>query len=193
MIELTRQYGRYGYCRIAALLRDAGRQVNDKLVERLWRRERLKVPMKPLKRGRLWLNDRACIRLRPGYRNQVWLNALVHHRTDDGKAFRTLNILDEHSRECLEIRVKRKLNSTEITDALTDLFILRGVPTSGLTAAQSSSPRPSEIGSRRLEQRPHTSSQNLHGRTDTAKASTGECGMNCGTVRSYSRSGRPRS
>jgi putative transposase len=46
MIELTRQYGRYGYRRIAALLRDAGWQVNDKRVERLWRREGLKVPMK---------------------------------------------------------------------------------------------------------------------------------------------------
>jgi transposase InsO family protein len=47
----------------------------------------------------------------------------VHHRTDDGRAFRTLNILDEHSRECLAIRVKRKLNSTEVIDALTDLFM----------------------------------------------------------------------
>ena len=56
------------------------------------------------------------------------LNGSIHHRTDDGRAFRTLNILDEHSRECLAIRVKRKLNSTEVIDALTDLFILRGVP-----------------------------------------------------------------
>jgi len=52
----------------------------------------------------------------------------VHCRTDDGKAFRTLNILDEFSRECLAIRVKRKLNSTDVIDALTDLFILRGPP-----------------------------------------------------------------
>jgi len=51
-----------------------------------------------------------------------------HHQTEDGRAFRTLKILDEHSRECLAIRVKRKLNSTEVIDALTDLFILRGVP-----------------------------------------------------------------
>ena len=128
MIELTRQYGRYGYSRIAALLRDAGWQVNDKRVERLWRREGLKVPMKQLKKGRLWLNDGSCVRLRPEYRNHVWSYDFVHHRTDDGRAFRTLNILDEHSRECLAIRVKRKLNSTEVIDALTDLFILRGVP-----------------------------------------------------------------
>ena len=57
MIELTRQHGRYGYRRIAALLRDAGWQVNDKRVERLWRGERLKVPMIQPKKGRLWLND----------------------------------------------------------------------------------------------------------------------------------------
>ena len=128
MIELTRQFGRYGYRRVAALLRDAGWQVNDKRVERLWRREGLKVPMKQSKKGRLWLNDGSCVRLRPEYRNHVWSYDFVHHRTDDGRAFRTLNILDEHSRECLAIRVKRKLNSTEVIDALTDLFILRGVP-----------------------------------------------------------------
>ena len=42
------------------------------------------------------------------------------------RSFRTLNILDEHSRECLAIRVKRKLNSIDVIDVLTDLFILRG-------------------------------------------------------------------
>ena len=53
----------------------------------------------------------------------------MHCRTDDGRAFRTLNILDEFSRERLTIRVKRKLNSTDVIDALTDLLILRGPPT----------------------------------------------------------------
>ena len=128
MVELVRRYGRYGYRRIAALLRDAGWQVNDKRIERLWRREGLKVPMKQPKKGRLWLNDGSCVRLRPEYRDHVWSYDFVHHRTDDGKVFRTLNILDEHSRECLAIRVKRKLNSTDVIDTLTDLFILRGVP-----------------------------------------------------------------
>jgi len=128
MIELARHYGRYGYRRIAALLRDAGWQVNDKRVERLWRREGLKVPMKQPRKGRLWLNDGSCVRLRPEHRNHVWSYDFVHCRTDDGKVFRTLNILDEHSRECLAIKVKRKLNSTDVIDALSDLFILRGVP-----------------------------------------------------------------
>jgi transposase InsO family protein len=52
----------------------------------------------------------------------------VHCRTDEGRPFRTLNIIDEYSRECLTIKVERKLNSTNVIDALTDLFILRGPP-----------------------------------------------------------------
>ena len=84
--------------------------------------------MKQAKRGRLWLNDGSCIRLKPERKDHVWSYDFVHHRTDDGRAFRTLNILDEFSRECLAIRVKRKLNSTDVVDTLTDLFILRGVP-----------------------------------------------------------------
>jgi len=128
MIELARQYGRYGYRRIAALLRQAGWQVNDKRIERLWKREGLKVPAKQPRKGRLWFNDGACLRLRPEYSNHVWSYDFVHDRTHDGRAYRTLNIIDEFTRECLMIRVKRKLNSFDVIDALTDLFILRGPP-----------------------------------------------------------------
>ena len=128
MIELARQFGRYGYRRVAVLLREAGWSVSDGRIERLWKREGLKVPAKQPKKGRLWLNDGSCVRLRPEHRNHVWSYDFVHCRTDEGKAFRTLNIIDEFSRECLAIRVKRKLNSTDVIDALTDLFILRGAP-----------------------------------------------------------------
>ena len=110
------------------MLREAGWHLNDKRVERLWRREGLKVPMKQPKRGRLWLNDGSCIRLRPERIDHVWSYDFVHHRTEDGRAYRMLNIIDEFSRECLAIRVKRKLNSTDVIDALTDLFIVQGVP-----------------------------------------------------------------
>ncbi len=128
MIELARQYGRYGYRRIAVLLREAGWSVSDGRIERLWRREGLKVPMKQPKRGRLWLNDGSCIRLRPEHRNHVWSYDFVHCRTDDGRAFRMLNILDEFTRECLAIRIRRKLNSLDVIDVLTGLFLLRGIP-----------------------------------------------------------------
>ena len=55
MIELATTYGRYGYRRITGLLRGEGWLVNHKRVERLWRREGLKVPQRQPKRGRLWL------------------------------------------------------------------------------------------------------------------------------------------
>ena len=84
--------------------------------------------MKQPKKGRLWLNDSSCVRLRPEYRNHVWSYDFMHCRTDDGRAFRTLNIIDAHSRECLAIRVDRKLNSGSVIDGLSDLFILRGIP-----------------------------------------------------------------
>src|SRR3546814_19622386 len=57
IVALARQYGRYGYRRVTALLRDAGWTVNRQRVERIWRREGLKVPHKQPQRGRLWLND----------------------------------------------------------------------------------------------------------------------------------------
>ena len=128
IIELARQYGRYGYRKIAALLRRAGWLVNDKRVERIWRREGLKVPHKQPKRGRLWLNDGSCIRLRAEHRNHVWSYDFVEERTHDGRKIRMLNIIDEFTHECLAIRVSRKLKSIDVIDALSDLFILRGVP-----------------------------------------------------------------
>jgi putative transposase len=68
------------------------------------------------------------VRLKPERANHVWSYDFVQDRTADGRAYRTLNIIDEYTREALMIRVDRKLNSTDVLDALTDLFILRGPP-----------------------------------------------------------------
>jgi len=127
-IALARQYGRYGYRKIAGLLEQAGWLVNDKRVERIWRREGLKVPHKQPKRGRLWLADGSCIRLRPEHRNHVWSYDFVEDRTHDGRKYRMLNVIDEFTHECLAIRVARKLKAIDVIDVLSDLFILRGIP-----------------------------------------------------------------
>ena len=128
IIDLATKYGRYGYRRITALLKNDGWRVNHKRVERIWRREGLKVPLKQPKRCRLWLNDGSCIRKRPEYRNHVWAYDFVMDRTYNGKRFRMLTVIDEYTRECLAIKVERKLNSTNVLDTLLDLFILHGVP-----------------------------------------------------------------
>ena len=129
IVELARQYGRYGYRKIAELLRTtAGWVVNDKRVERIWRREGLKVPAKQPKRGRLWLADGSCIRLRSEHRNHVWSYDFVEDRTHNGRKYRMLNVIDEFTHECLAIRVARRLKAIDVIDVLSDLFILRGVP-----------------------------------------------------------------
>jgi putative transposase len=127
IIALATQYGRYGYRRITAMLRQEGWQVNHKRVERIWRREGLKVPQKQPKRGRLWLNDGSCIRLRPEYKDHVWSYDFVMARTSEGRAFRMLNIIDEYTRECLAILVKRRITSQDVIDVLFHLFIFRGI------------------------------------------------------------------
>ena len=126
--ELASQYGRYGYRRISAMLQQQSWQVNHKKVERIWRREGLKVPRKQPKRRRLWLNDGSCIRLRPQHKDHVWSYDFVMARTSDGRSFRMLNIIDEYTRECLAIDVKRKITSQDVVDRLFDLFIFRGIP-----------------------------------------------------------------
>jgi len=128
IVDLASQYGRYGYRRVTALLHNDGWRVNHKCVERIWRQEGLKVPRKQPKRRRLWFNDGSCIRLRPEYRNHVWSYDFVADRTSNGKAFRMLTVMDEYTRECLAIRVDRKLNSYEVIEQLAELFVQRGTP-----------------------------------------------------------------
>jgi putative transposase len=127
-VELARQYGRYGYRKIAALLRRAGWLVNDKRVERIWRREGLNVPARQPRRGRLWLANGSCIRLRAEHPNHVWSYDFVEDRTHDGRKFRMLNVIDAFTHECLAIRVARQLKATDVSDVLSDLFIRRGIP-----------------------------------------------------------------
>jgi len=126
---LATRYGRYGYRRITALLNNEhGWRVNHKRVERIWRKEGLKVPKKQPKRGRLWLNDGSCIRLRPEYRDHVWSYDFMIDRTADGRVFKILNIIDEYTRECLAILIARKIRNQDVIDLLFNLFIFRGIP-----------------------------------------------------------------
>jgi len=128
IIALATRYGRYGYRRITAMLKINGWKVNHKRVERIWRKEGLKVPQKQPKRSRLWLNDGSCIRLRPEYKDHVWSYDFVIERTANGRAFKILNIIDEFTRTNLSSRVNRRIRSQDVIDELFELFVLRGIP-----------------------------------------------------------------
>ena len=128
IVRLASRFGRYGYRRITALLRAEGWRVNHKRVERIWRREGLKVPRRQPKRGRLWLTDGSCVRLRPAHRHHVWAYDVVATRTHEGRPLRLLTVLDEYTRECLAIKVGRHIRADDVLQCLTDLFVAHGVP-----------------------------------------------------------------
>jgi len=128
MLALASEYGRYGYRRITAKLQEAGGRVGKDRVQRIWRREGLKVPQKQRPRGRLWLNDGSCIRLRPERANHVWSYDFVNGITHDGRRIRLLTLIDEYTRECLAIRVARRLGRYEVMETLADVMLFRGIP-----------------------------------------------------------------
>ena len=94
IIALAKEYGRYGYRMICAMMRMEDWSVNHKFVYRVWREEGLKVPSKQPKRARLFLSDGSVVRLRAERRNHVWSYDFVTDQTSDGRKFRTLNIID---------------------------------------------------------------------------------------------------
>jgi putative transposase len=128
IVALASEYGRYGYRRITALLRDRGWHVGKDRVQRIWRREGLKVPQKQRPRGRLWLNEGSCLRLRPERANHVWSYDFVSAMTHDGRTLRMLTLIDEYTREYLAIRVARRLGRYEVIEALADVMLYRGIP-----------------------------------------------------------------
>ena len=128
ILALAAQYGRYGYRRITEILQRAGWPVGVDRVLRIWRREGLKVPIKQRPRRRLWLNDGSCIRLRPERRNHVCSYDFVEAQTQDGRKVRRMTLIDEFTRECLAIRVARRINSLGVLETMADAMLVRGIP-----------------------------------------------------------------
>ena len=97
-------------------------------MERIWREEGFKVPAKQPKRGRLWFNDGSCVRLRPLFRHHVWSYDFVAERTHDGRSFRILTLIDEYSRECLALKVRRNFKAQDVVEVLAEQFLKKGLP-----------------------------------------------------------------
>ena len=128
IIALAKEYGRYGYRTITGLLAREGWDGGKDHVYTSWLQEGLKVPPKQPKRARLWRADGSCVRLRPTHRHHVWSDDCMADRTQDGRPFRILNILDEDTRECLASVAARRMDSQEVILLLADLFLQHGVP-----------------------------------------------------------------
>ena len=128
MIRLAKQYGRYGYRKIAELLRIEGWHVNHKKVERLWREEGLKLPERHKKRRRLYHKDSSVIRLRPMHPNHVWAIDFVHDKLSNGRSYKMLTVLDEFTRQALCVEVQDKMNSDDVLRVIHRLLMKYGKP-----------------------------------------------------------------
>lgn len=102
--------------------------MNHKRVQRIWREQGLKVPKKQPKRGRLWLNDGSIVRLSPVFEKHVWSYDFMEHKTHNGVKFRILNVMDEYTRECLAVKVARRMTHKDVLEVLNRLFLTRGIP-----------------------------------------------------------------
>lgn len=128
MHEQVRQYPRYGYRRVWALLRAEGFRVNRKRVHRLWRQEGFKVPAKQHKRRRLGRSDNGIARYRPEHRNHVWAWDFVHDSDEHGRPLKWFSLIDEYTRECLALEVERSMTAADVVDVLAGVLLSRGIP-----------------------------------------------------------------
>ena len=131
ILALVPEYGRYGYRRIAEMLRQDPFEplhINTKRVRRIWRKLGLKVPRRQQKRKRIWRNDGSCFRLRPEHKNHVWSYDFITEKQANGRPLWILSIIDEYTRECLCSIVRRSFKKDDICEILMELFCSRGVP-----------------------------------------------------------------
>ena len=128
LIRLAKQYGRYGYRKIAELLHIEGWKVNHKKVEPIWCEEGLQLPQRHRKRRRLYHKDSSIIRLRPTHPNHVWAIDFVHDKLDNGRSYKMLTILDEYTRQALAVTVLTRMRADDVLEALYPLLLRHGTP-----------------------------------------------------------------
>ena len=128
MLELVRLHPRYGYRRVWALLRREGWRVNRKRIWRLWRQQGLKVPRKQRKKRRLGCSANSCVRRPAEYKGHVWAWDFLHDRTSDGRALKWFTLVDEYTRECLALEVRRGMTAQAVSAVLAEVVQERGAP-----------------------------------------------------------------
>lgn len=126
LLALSAQHPRYGYRRIAALLRREGWRVGKRQIQRLRRREGLRVP--PTKRRLCRRGLSTGLPTHATHRGHVWTWDFIADTTVRGGALRMLTILDEYTRECHVLRVDRALRSGDVVHWLATAMAEHGAP-----------------------------------------------------------------
>lgn len=125
LMALAKEHPRYGVRRLHALLRRDGPAVNLKRVRRLCAKHGLLLKQKRRRKRR---GVGAGVPCRAEYPNQVWAYDFVEDRTESGRKIRALTIVDEFTRECVEVEVEHRMNAKSVAGTLLRLFEQRGTP-----------------------------------------------------------------
>ena len=126
IVSLSWQYPRYGYRRIRAVLEREGWSVSRKQVQRIRRKEGLKVHLKPQRIPRQGVSTG--LPTQATHRNHVWTWDFIFDRTDKGSTLKMLTMLDEYTRQCLAIRVERQIRSGQVLATLWQAMMQYGIP-----------------------------------------------------------------
>lgn len=126
--KISAERSRWGYRRAHARLREEGWEVNRKRVQRLWREEGLRVPRRTRKRRRLGGSRAPAERLRAEYPGHVWALDFQFDQTAEGGTLKLLNVVDEFTREALEMHVDRSITADETVGVLERIAAERGAP-----------------------------------------------------------------
>jgi len=126
IVALSWQYPRYGYRRIRAVLEREGWSVSRKKVQRIRRKEGLKVRPKPQHIPRQGVSTG--LPTQATHRNHVWTRDFIFDRTDKGSTLKMLTMLDEYTRQCLAIRVERQIRSGQVLATLWQAMMQYGIP-----------------------------------------------------------------
>jgi len=126
IVALSRHDPRYGYRRIRAVLEREGWSVSRKQVQRIRRKEGLKVRPKPQRIPRQGISTG--LPTQATHRNHVWTWDFIFDRTDKGSTLKMLTMLDEYTRQCLAIRVERQIRSGQVLATLWQAMRTYGIP-----------------------------------------------------------------
>jgi putative transposase len=125
---IAREHARWGYRRAAVQLRREGHVINRKRVQRLWREEGLRVPQTARKRRRGTSTDPHGVRRRAVRPGEVWAIDFQFDATNDARQLKSLNIVDEFTRQALATDVARSCDADGVLSVLDRLACEHGAP-----------------------------------------------------------------
>jgi putative transposase len=126
--ELAKKHPGSGYRRMTKLLGREGMKINKKRVQRLWREEGLRNPLRKRRKRARGHSGNSCAMKKAEYKNHVWSWDFTMDETADGRMLKWFSVLDEFTRESLVLEVERRMKAKDVVAILTRMEARHGAP-----------------------------------------------------------------